>query len=188
METKTQQQSVCFAYFGDGKFLGWYADSFGSIRPSSPKVYSSLDGMRETITKNFRYKISKVKSGEDVSLNIPNAAGAYLINGGLKEDAKQLGSFNEIVLKVVACPFYDGPNPDYNEAEYDALCAARGVIFNAEGIDLVPAGHERTNLVNEFNTRYPRPKANNWIYADYSKVKEWALNEPTEFLTVITSE
>ena len=32
----------------------------------------------------------------------------------------------------------------------------------------------------------PRPKCDNWIYADYSKVKEWAKNEPTEFIGTIT--
>ena len=61
MEAKQKNRKpICFAYFADGKFLGWYADSWGSIRKDSPKIYGYSEDQVETITKNFRHKMSKL--------------------------------------------------------------------------------------------------------------------------------
>ena len=33
------RKTVCFEYFADGNFLGWYSDSFGTITKNQPKLY-----------------------------------------------------------------------------------------------------------------------------------------------------
>lgn len=57
------------------------------------------------------------------------------------------------------------------------------------GIFDIPApSFERVETTRNFEAETPRPKSDNWIYADFSKVKEWAENEPTEFIEIIKSE
>lgn len=178
-------QSVCFAYFGDGQFIGWYADSFGSIRPESPKVYSSLESMRETITNNFRRKVA---ASFENKIAIPNAVGQAILNASLQEDATELAQYDHVELWAVACPEYDGPNRDFDKQAYENKVAVRAKLFDASGIrDMLPGSMERFKAVNAFNAVNPHPKADNWIYADYSKVKEWAKNAPKSAIEVITA-
>lgn len=190
METLTQQQSVCFAYFGDNKFLGWYSDTSGSISANSPKVYSYLDSMLPVITKNFRNKFSRVVNPINFE-HEPTGNAVNLVLGildaGNKDDLQLLADYETIELRAVGCPVYDGPNPDFDKVAYEQLCDEHTALFNSTGINEL-SGIERFNAVQEFNKTTPHPKANNWIFADYTKVQEWALNEPTEFLTVITRE
>ena len=54
-------KSVCFAYYADGKWIGWYGGTFGSVS-DSPKVYGSYEGMYDTIQKNLTSKIRKINS------------------------------------------------------------------------------------------------------------------------------
>lgn len=191
METKTQQQSVCFAYFGDGKFLGWYADTSGSLRPHSPKVYSSLENMLPVITKNFRNKLNGTRSKALQFEHEPtdNAVNFVLgvIEQGNKNDLEVLNNYEVVELRAVACPEYDGPNPDFDDEAYLKLVDEHKELFNQSGLNDLPVGLERFNAVQEFNKKHPHPKSNNWVYADYSKVQKWAKNEPTEFLEVITT-
>ena len=181
-----KRKSICFAYFGDGKFLGWYADSFGSIRESSPKIYGNSKEQIETITKNFNYKLSKIDGEYTLSKRHP-AFG--LIDNSLEGDSKILYPCKRVELKIVECPIYDGPNPDFDKDSYDKLREKRRMLMEDEGIFNIPAPSiERTLAISEFDERHPMPKKNSWIYADYDKVKEWAKNEPTEFIGEILRE
>lgn len=181
--TTTKRKSVCFAYFADGKFIGWYADSWGSIREDEPKVYGYTPEQVEIITKNFRYKLSTLaeesKLGEKV-------LGLNLIDNSVNADRKELSQYSEVELRAVECPYYDGPNPDFDEAAYEVQVEKQKEQMKAEGIFDIPGPSlERMDAVTEFHKRFPSPECNNWIYVDYKKVKEWAKNEPTEFLETI---
>ena len=112
----TTRKSVCYAYYGDGKFLGWYADSFGSVRPNSPKVYGDTEKQREVITKNFRNKLSKLN--EKSELDLRNPLGSTLLNNGLNKDKDELSKFLNVELRVVECPEYDGPGDKRGEWIY----------------------------------------------------------------------
>jgi hypothetical protein len=157
-----REKCICFAYFGDGKFLGWYADSFGSIRKDSPKIYGDSKEQIETIIKNFNYKLSKIK--EQSKIDLHNSLGSALLNNSLNSDSNELFKYKEIELRIVECPIYDGPNPDFDRE------AHKKWLYESD----------RQN-----GDKYHIPS---WIYANYTKVKEWALNEPTEFLSIIKSE
>lgn len=177
---KQREKSICFAYFGDGKFLGWYADSFGSIRPQSPKIYRYSSEQLETIGHNFTNKISELNEKSTIA---KNDSGLSLIDNGLNEDKDILLQYKNIELRIVECPEYDGPNPDFNEDAWEKLMAERDKQMKEAGIFDIPGPSlERFEAVEKFNEENPKPKCNNWIYADYKKIKEWASKEPTEFI------
>jgi hypothetical protein len=185
MKNQLERFAVCFAYFGDGKFLGWYADSFGSVRENSPKVYGYTERQVGVITSNFRSKIAKLADKSDLA-KLDGRLG--LIDAGMELDKAELSQYENVELKIVVCPEYDGPNPDFDKEAYKKLTNERWKLLVAEGIDDLPAGSERNARVAEFETRHPSPKCDNWTYCDYSKVSEWAKNEPTEFFGTITSK
>lgn len=58
-------------------------------------------------------------------------------------------------------------------------------MFEASEANQLPFGEVRIKAVNKYREEHPAPKCDNWIYADYAKVKEWAKNEPTEFIEII---
>jgi hypothetical protein len=162
METKTtKRQSVCFAYFADGKFLGWYADSFGSIR-NSPKIYGNTENQKEIILKNFRHKLAELNKESTIGKHDSRLS---VIDRSLNADKTDLMQYNDIELRVVECPEYDGPNPNYDAVKYKAWLEK-----------------ERAEKLDKFKYANCPPELNNWLYADYSKVKEWASKEPTQFL------
>jgi len=180
-----RDKCVGFAYFGDGAFLGWYADSFGSIREDEPKVYGYTDSQVEVITRNFRNKLNKLK--EESELNkLDGRLG--IIDVGMNEDKTILSQYKTVQLRLVECPEYDGPNPDFDKEAYDVLKDAHREKLREEGILDIPAGRERRNAIDEFEKTTPAPDRDTWIYCDYSKVKEWASKEPTEFIGVIDKE
>ena len=39
--TNTNRKSICFAYFADGKFIGWYGGTFGPVSkiPNEPTEF-----------------------------------------------------------------------------------------------------------------------------------------------------
>ena len=55
MENK---KAICFAYFCDGKFIGWYSDTFGTVTENRPKIYRYSSEMLETIKNNLNYSLS----------------------------------------------------------------------------------------------------------------------------------
>jgi len=179
-------KSVCFAYFADGKFIGWYGGTFGPVS-DSPKVYSSLESMRATITKNLSHKLKKIN---ETSFDEAKGTATGLAAFGLLEfSGEDELRGKDVELRVVECPEYDGPNPDFDEEEFDKLSKAHTVLVleHLKSLGISTDGHspERTKAVIDFTKLNPSPKSNNWIYCDYNKVIEWAKNEPTEFIDVI---
>lgn len=182
------KRSICYAYFIDGKFVGWYADSFGSVRPQSPKLYSDMEKQNPVILSSLRHKLNKINTSsfDQAKEKVTNVFQAIGLAG---YDSEELLRGREVILKIVESPIYDGPNPDFDEEAYIALNEERRKEMKAEGIFDIPApSKERVAAIEEFDTRHARPKADNWIYADYSKVKEWAATEPTVFLGEIDPE
>ena len=154
-----EQKTICFAYYGDGKFLGWYADTLGSLRPNSPKLYGNSQRQIDVITKNFKGKIAKLKT--DYQLSNPNEL-FQSVNDSLNSDNLLLSQYGKIELRVVECPYYDGENPNFDIQDYREWLktAIKGDNYHTDS----------------------------WIYADYTKVKEWASTEPTDFLFTIEPE
>ena len=105
-------KKICYAYYGDGKFLGWYADSFGSIRPNSPKIYSNSEIQNQIITKNFRYKIDKIKEKSDMAGRNARLIGLKVLDDSLNKDSSNLSQYKQIELRSVECPY-----EDYNEVK-----------------------------------------------------------------------
>lgn len=184
MKTTTTQKTICFAYFADGKFIGWYADSFGSIRANSPKTYSYSEKQIEIVSKNFRHKLER---GNTLSLDLKNPAANYLLNSSLDADSKMLSQYNTIELRVVECPEYYGKNPDFDEEDYKRKDAEREQKFKESGIADMPISMERFEAVKKFDEAN-HVECNNWIYPDSEKVREWAKNAPTEFLEIIKAD
>ena len=154
------RKSVCYAYFGDGKFLGWYADTCGSIRSIGPKIYNHSPEQMKIIATNFRYKLKKLGEKSNIGSIIH---GLEILDNSLNADSKILAQYQTVELRVVECPIYDGPNPNFDEKRHE-------------------------NWIAYDRTPFHEPCNPSWIYADYTKVNEWAANEPTEFLEVITAE
>jgi hypothetical protein len=151
------KKTVCFAYFADGNFLGWYSDSFGTITKWEPKLYGYTPEQVEVITKNFRYKMKKLK--EDWNLRKFNP-GLAILDASIVSDAKKLAEYDEVKLCVVECPIYDGPNPNFDKERHE----------NWSVYDRKP---------------FYEPENQNWVHADYQLVKGWAMSKPTVFLEVI---
>lgn len=187
-----KRKTICFAYFADGKFIGWHSDTFGTITLSSPKIYGYSERQVDIVRKNFIHKVNKAKGLQEddflskvskVITSVNPIAGALMI-----EEKSPLSQYNEIELRIVECPIYDGPNPDFNEQAYDKLMEERKQKMTEEGVLAIPApSKERTEAVRLFDEKYGKVKCDNWIYADYKQVKEWAIKEPTVFIETIKS-
>lgn len=185
MENK---KAICFAYFCDGKFIGWYSDTFGTVTENRPKIYRYSIEMLETIKNNLNYSLSKIKAKSELAQKT-GVAGLAILDAGINSNREDLSQYTHIELRVVECPYYDGPNPDFDKVAYNKLLDERKQKMTEEGIfDIVAPSKARTDAIDEFNQRNPTPKCDNWIYSDYGLVKEWALNEPTEFLGVLISD
>lgn len=203
----TEKRScICFAYFVDNQFVGWYADTFGSVRRNSPKVYPNTEKQIAVITKNFQHKIKTVN--EKTSKDVLAEVGSNLLSakserettnarilatvGLMKHDSEDILAGKQVELRIVECPIYDGPNPDFNKEEYTAKSEeyrVRLVAYLKEnGVDWEDGPSQRRFiLVNKFQEENKRPECNNWIYANYEEVKEWANNEPAVFIGKIQS-
>jgi len=107
-------RTICYAYYGDNKFLGWHADSFGSIRENSPKLYRNSKEQNEIISKSFKYKIAKIKEKSNISSRNASLIGLKIIDESINKDAFNLSQYKQIELRSVECPYYDGPNSDDN--------------------------------------------------------------------------
>ena len=179
-------KSICFAYFADGKWIGWYGGTFGGVSPN-PKVYSDLEHMRPVIQKNLTSKIAKINTSSlDAEIGTLTGIPAISLFGFCSED---LLRGKEIELRVVECPEYDGPNQDFDSDKYQIEIEEHSKLWTAyqaeHNIPDYPS-LERKEGHNVFLASHPFPKCNNWIYCDYAKVIEWAKYEPTEFIETIT--
>lgn len=182
------RKSVCFAYFGDGTFLGWYADTAGSVRPNSPKVYGYTDDQLAVLERNFHSKLSRLNEKSELAEKT-GQPGLKLLDDSLNADKENLSRYKAVELRAVECPFYDGPNPNFDEVAHKKLVDEWSAKWKKREEELkLPEGVslERFNAVKEFEKENPFPRANNWVYCDYSKVSEWAKNEPTQFLKTFT--
>lgn len=180
------RKTICFAYYGDGHFIGWYSDSFGSITKNSPKLYGESEEQIEIVAKNFRYKIEQLHKDADWKLN--NPVGEALLNAGQNADKRDLRQYKQVELRVVECPEYDGANPDYDKADFKSWSEKRRQKLEETEIPLLPSpSPERTFAMKIFDQVYGEYPVKSWIYADYTKVKEWAAQEPTKFLKTINS-
>jgi hypothetical protein len=181
------ENPICLAYFADGKFLGWYGDSFGSIS-KFPKLYSDFDKIKDIVSKSLSQKIKKIKESsfdeeKNGVTNIVSALGLAIFSH------EEILRGKEVELRVVQCPIYDGPNPDYDAEKYEKELSDYKQKMKDAGIFDIPAPSlERLNAIRVFEAKNPRPRRNNWIYADISKMEEWAANEPTEFIEIIKPE
>ena len=185
-----REKTICFAYFGDNEFLGWYADTFGSIR-SSPKLYGDSKEQTDIISKGFRYKLEKARKAEKLRaeeiIEEANPFAGAILSSGLRGDEAILIKYKDIELRIVECPYYDGPNPSYDSEAFKKAYDEHRKKMKEAGIFDIPApSKERIDAIEEFEKTNPRPESDSWTYADYSKVERWAKNEPTNFIGKIT--
>lgn len=188
------KKSHCYAYYADGKFIGWYADTFGSVR-TCPKLYSGDVEVQSAIVKqSFSGKIRTInKTSFEEAKGLPEYQGLGAIALARFDSEEKLRG-KQIELRVVECPIYDGPDPDFSKEIMDALRETQKEqmkkFFKQFGRDYdnFPASKERVELVDRFHRMYGDLKCNNWIYADYEQVREWAKDEPTEFVAIVTPE
>lgn len=177
------RKTVCLAYFGNEKFLGWYSDSFGTISKSSPKLYNYSKEQMDIIKTNLAYKFRDLDKNSTLAKHVSNLA---ILDNSLNRDKGVLSQYTNISIKAVECPEYEGPNPDFDKEAYEKMVEARRQELQELGVlDLPPGSIERLDALDEYNITHPEPKCNNWIHADYAKVKAWASNEPTEFVETI---
>mgnify|MGYP000861918923 FL=1 len=160
-------KTIGFAYFGDGVFIGWYSDSFGTITSNRPKLYTYSANQIATVKGNFIYGLSQIQKRNTPS---ENKEADNVVDAILNVNRKDLSQYKNVELRIVECPYYDGVNPNYNEEKYKEW-------------------KEDYKAKNNGNIRYADcPKElESWIYADKTKVREWAEKEPTEFIEVVTS-
>lgn len=160
-------KTIGFAYFGDGVFIGWYSDSFGTITSNRPKLYNYSTNQIATVKGNFIYGLSQIKKNDDSS---EKKEADNVVDAILHINRKDLRQYKNVELRIVECPYYDGVNPNYDEEKYKEW-------------------KEDYKAKNNGNIRYADcPKElESWIYADRTKVREWAEKEPTEFIEAVTS-
>ena len=146
---------VCFAYFIDGVFHGWYTDSFGTLGKKSPKIYTYSPEQVQVIQKNFNHKIKTIESSTYAEAKEKCSSLGDAFQLPLYQYEEFLRGA-KVELRVVECPIYDGPNPDYDEVAFKESIAK--------------------------GEKYDKPW---WIYADYTLVNEWAKTAPIAFLEVL---
>jgi len=182
------EKNICFAYYADNQFIGWYGGTFGPVS-NIPKVYTDSESQIDTITKNFNYKLKKINDST-LEEYLSKADNVNLAIQGLTFSSQDLLKGKKVELRIVECPFYDGPNPDFKVEEYKALSQKRRELMGQLNIWDKEISHERTELIRKFDEEHPelRYSIPHWISADYEKVKEWASKEPTEFINIIYYE
>lgn len=156
--------NICFAYYADDEFIGWYGGTFGGVS-NVPKLYPNIPAQIDIVSKNFKHKIATINKTSfqnekdkaetlGQTLSLLNFCSENVLRG------------KNIELRVVVSPFHDCENPLYDREAYRAF-HKKDVIVEYKDLPI----HLQI-----------------WVYADYSKVKEWAANTPTEFIQVIKAE
>lgn len=124
-------KNICFAYFVNDKFVGWYGDTFGTIS-KLPKIYPNSARQIERIKKNFQYKMEKLFTNlhENAISEHPTVKLIQtLLFSTAEKDKELLGEdINEVVLKTITCDVYDGPNPDFDKKDYDLWLADKKAL------------------------------------------------------------
>lgn len=182
-----KKNSVCFAYYVDDVFVGWYGDTFGSVT-KSPKLYNNNSDTVNIITNTFRKKLNLINSTtfEEYKNETKNPFSILFFNDD------ELLRNKKVELKCVQSPFYDGINPDFDRELYNQKYKEYNDKFNLSEVSTLPTNTtdeivKRMEAIKEWEKQNPRPSdTDHWLYVDYNLVKDWALNEPTEFLFTIT--
>lgn len=194
---KKTRKTICFAYYGDGKFLGWYADTFGSIR-TIPKTYGNSEHQVGVIERNFRNKMRRLTGkGELDSVKVidsHNGVAGGMLKSGLDADEKILNEYSIIELRIAKCPIYNGPNPDYSKTINDAFRENDTKLYHqwCKEMNLEPGikpgdriGIATLENYKRFKEVYPDARPKSWIYGDWEKIKEWASNEPEDVIKFV---
>ena len=177
------KKAICFAYYADGEFIGWYADSFGSCR-NYPKLYDNTQEQIQTIYANFMRKMVAINTST-FAVEKEKVTGLAALGLAIYDSEDKLRG-KHVELRVVECPEYYGPDPDFDKEAYNKLMYERRNKMKQAGIFNIPGPSiERRKAVERFNATYPYPEANSWIYADVEKVKAWAVNEPKEYIKIL---
>ena len=184
---KTTRECVCFAYFVDDLFIGWYSDSFGTIG-KQPKIYGNSKEQLSTVKTNFDYKMQRINETSFSSelAKIPNDGKEHVevLRLIIFQDEKALKGRN-VELRMVVCPVYDGPNLDFDREAWKKVIEYQIELKRSLGIYDIPAGTmKRMQALQSFEKENPEPKYNGWIYADSALSASWAAIEPTKFVKV----
>jgi hypothetical protein len=99
----------CFAYYVNGEWVGWYGDTWGTVS-KTPKLYSNLNAVLPTVEKNFKNKLNKVNSTSyrEEKEKVFDFASALSL---LVFRSEELLRGKQVELRVVECPYYEGPDP-----------------------------------------------------------------------------
>jgi len=189
------KNNIAFAYFANNIFIGWYADSFGSIG-KTPKLYGNTERQVDTIIKNFRHKLKAIKKSTfEVELDRAKSVGQCLATAIY--DSEQMLRDADVELRIVQTPFYDGPDPRFSKKIDKKFRKYEIKLYHAwckeKRLDpgIPPKTFLGIGLVDNykvFNKIYPSRGSKNWIYMEYAQVKVWAVKEPTEFLRIIKNK
>lgn len=61
---------IAFAYYKDGKLIGYRADTAGTISKTSPKIYHYSKKQVETVLENIEYNVKNSKGIGDALLEV----------------------------------------------------------------------------------------------------------------------
>src|ERR1035437_1522431 len=138
---KTTRECVCFAYFVDDLFIGWYSDSFGTIG-KQPKIYGNSKEQLSTVKTNFDYKMQRINETSFSSelAKIPNDGKEHVevLRLIIFQDEKALKGRN-VELRMVVCPVYDGPNLDFDREAWKKVIEYQIELKRSLGIYDIPA-------------------------------------------------
>jgi hypothetical protein len=113
-EMKEGQDCMAFGYYTlDGKLVGWYADTFGSIR-DNPKIYGYSDRQMEVVLGNTKSKVKRIR--EEVAnpavevISSMNAVGGAMLKIGVDANEKILKDLGKFEMKVFKAPISNESN------------------------------------------------------------------------------
>jgi len=89
---------ICFAHYGDGEFIGFHADTYGTISKEYPKIYENSERQIEIIETNYKTRINSMRLMREKQRNYKH----------------ELSKYKDIELKVVLC---EGLNDIYPTKE-----------------------------------------------------------------------
>ncbi len=105
---------MAFGYYDkEGKLIGWYADSFGSIR-KHPKIYGFSERQIDVIVDNTNYRVKRIQEGKQCpvaeGISTVNVVAGALMFKGLNADDKILSDLGEFELRTHKSPISNASN------------------------------------------------------------------------------
>jgi len=190
------EKTICFAYYGDGEFIGWRTDTSGGIG-KIPKLYSGSFETKENIFESFLKKmkiineISYEKALDEINkLQAIGKSNEQVIIKSLRLLAytghETLSKYKKVELRLIECPIYDGPNEDFDRDLYENFINAHRKIYDEflskKGLK------DDVHSKNRFRETYGRFRPKWWIYADFNKLEKWASKAPENYLQTVKFE